>query len=199
MFILVRECECAYAFVRVCVCVCVPVCALVSSCVFMCTCWSACVCVCERECVRLCGYFRSCVCVCERACVWLRVYVFVQVCVWVRVCTRAYVVPSSCSCERTAPRPDPDASVSKMNGLVKLGKASTGVSVNSLLSSSNACWHCSAQLKGTSFLVSVCVLASVSMCLLGRVCERACLCLLVFVRVLVCDRAGVCASVCAYG
>ena len=59
--------------------------------------------------------------------------------------------------------------------------------MSSLLSSSNAHWHCSAQLKGTSFLVSV--FASVSVCLLGRVC--AC------VSVLVCDRAGVCAGVCA--
>ena len=72
-----------------------------------------------------------------------------------------------------------------MNGLVKLGKASNGVSVSNLLSSSNACWHCSAYLKGASFLVSVFASVSVFVRACVCVCERACLCLHVFVSVLV--------------
>ena len=71
-----------------------------------------------RECECACAFVRVCVCICVRPCV--------------------------CLCEFERFICAPDASVSKMNGLVKLGKASIGVSVSSLLSSSNACWQCSA-------------------------------------------------------
>ena len=63
------------------------------------------------------------------------------------ICSDLLLALSSLTCKRTAPILLSLASVSRMKGLVKLGKVKIGVDVNLWCSFSNAAWQASIQLN----------------------------------------------------
>ena len=63
------------------------------------------------------------------------------------------IEPSSWPWAKTAPRPDPEASVSNKNDRLKSGNANMGAEINSLFNSSKVSWHWEVHIKSVSFLV----------------------------------------------